>query len=165
MISDSGLAPVTRVITGHDAQGRAVFTGEDTAPTRLIGSGDAAFLTVWGTATLPADANDPRDGRDLVSGLTIPGGSVLRVVDILPGAQSPLHRTSSVDYGVVIEGEIECELDSGQRRTIGPGGIVIQRGTSHLWRNTGTVPCRMVFVLIAAEAYIHDGQALPPIHP
>lgn len=165
MTSDSGLAPVTRVVTGHDAAGKAVFVREDSEPTRLIASGDAAFLTIWGTATLPADANDARDGRDLVSGLTIPGGSVVRVVDILPGAQSPLHRTDSVDYGVVIEGEIECELDSGERRTIGPGDIVIQRGTNHLWRNRGTAPCRMVFVLIAAAPYVHQGRPLPAIHP
>lgn len=164
-VSDSGLPPVPRVVTGHDAAGRAVFTHEDKAPTRRIPSGDAAFLTVWTTATVPADCNDPIDGRERDAGLTIHQGSVIRVVDMLPGRESPMHRTSSIDYGIVIEGEIELELDDGARRTIGPGGIIVQRGTMHAWRNVSDKPCRIVFVLIEAAPYLHDGAPLPDVRP
>lgn len=161
----SGLPAVRRVVTGHDAAGRAVIAREDAAPTRPIPSGDAAFLLVWSTATVPADNNDETDGREREAGLTLPGGSVLRVVDMLPGRESPLHRSSSIDYGIVIDGEIELELDSGERRTIGAGEIVIQRGTSHLWRNRTDRPCRIAFVLIEAPAYVHQGAPLPDIAP
>ncbi len=164
-MAGSGLPAVTRVVTGHDAAGQAVFAREDTAPTRLIASGDAAFLTIWATQAVPADCNDPRDGRDLPVGLTLPGGSVIRVVDMLPGGQSPLHRSSSIDYGIVISGEVELELESGECRTIGASGIVVQRGTNHLWRNRGHEPCRIVFVLIEAEPWHHNGVPLPDIHP
>lgn len=163
--SSSGLGPVHRVVTGHDVHGRAVFRSEDDSPTRMIPSGDAAFLTIWTTPTVPADNNDEVDGRDRPAGLTIHEGSVIRIVDMLPGKQSPMHRTSSIDYGIVLEGEIELELDDGAKRTIGQGGIIIQRGTMHLWRNTTDKPCRIAFILIEAPAYLHQGEPLPDLLP
>ena len=164
-LSDSGLPPVQRVVTGHDAAGRAVFRSEDVSPTRMIPSGDAAFLLIWSTATVPADNNDETDGRERVAGLTLDGGSVIRIVDMLPGGESPMHRTNSIDYGIVLDGEVELELDGGERRTIRKGGVIVQRGTNHLWRNTTDRPCRIAFIVIEAPAYRHDGQPLPEIRP
>ncbi len=164
-ISDSGLPPVQRVVTGHDTNGRAVFKSEDVTPTRMIPSGDASFLLVWTTATVPADNNDETDGRHRDAGLTLEGGSVIRVVDILPGKESPMHRTNSIDYGIVLEGEIELELDDGAKQTIRQGGIVVQRGTMHLWRNTTDKVCRLAFILIEAPAYLHNGVPLPEDKP
>jgi quercetin dioxygenase-like cupin family protein len=164
-LSDSGLPAVQRVVTGHDAQGRAVFRSEDISPTRMIPSGDASFLLIWTTETVPADNNDETDGRLRDAGLTLNHGSVIRIVDMLPGKQSPMHRTNSIDYGIVLEGEIELELDDGAKRTVRHGGIVVQRGTNHLWRNTTDRVCRIAFVLIEAPAYLHDGQPLPEHKP
>lgn len=164
-LSDSGLPPVQRVVTGHDANGRAVFKSEDVTPTRMIPSGDASFLLIWTTATVPADNNDEVDGRHREVGLTLEGGSVIRVVDMLPGKASPMHRTNSIDYGIVLEGEIELELDNGAKRTVGQGGIIVQRGTNHLWRNTTDKVCRIAFVLIEAPAYLHNGVPLPEDKP
>jgi quercetin dioxygenase-like cupin family protein len=161
----SGLPPVRRIVTGHDGNGLAVFRSEDVSPTRLIPSGDAAFLLVWTTATVPADNNDDTDGRDRDAGLTLGGGSVIRVVDMLPGRESPMHRTSSIDYGIVLDGEIELELDSGETRSVGAGGIIVQRGTNHLWRNRTDRPCRIAFVLIEAAPYRHNGVPLPEHQP
>jgi quercetin dioxygenase-like cupin family protein len=164
-LSDSGLPAVQRVVTGHDAQGRAVFSSEDISPTRMIPSGDASFLLIWTTETVPADNNDETDGRLRDAGLTLNHGSVIRIVDMLPGKQSPMHRTNSIDYGIVLEGEIELELDDGAKRTVRQGGIIVQRGTNHLWRNTTDRVCRIAFVLIEAPAYLHDGQPLPEHKP
>lgn len=163
--TDSGLPPVQRVVTGHDARGRAVFKSEDCEPTRLIPSGDAAFLLVWTTDTVPADNNDETDGRDRDAGLTLERGSVIRIVDMMPGGVSPMHRTNSIDYGIVLEGEIELELDDGAKRTVRQGGVIVQRGTNHLWRNATGRPCRIAFVLIEAPAYLHEGQPLPEVKP
>lgn len=165
IVPSSDLPPVQRVVTGHDARGLAVFRSEDVSPTRMIPSGDAAFLLIWTTAAVPADNNDETDGRDREAGLTLEGGSVIRIVDMLPGRASPMHRTNSIDYGIVIEGEIELELDSGEKRTIQRGGVIVQRGTNHLWRNTSDKVCRIAFVLIEAPAYLHDGQPLPEDKP
>jgi len=164
-ISDSGLPPVQRVVTGHDGNGHAVFKSEDVTPTQMIPSGDASFLLIWTTPTVPADNNDETDGRHREVGLTLEGGSVIRVVDMLPGKESPMHRTNSIDYGIVLEGEVELELDDGAKRTVRQGGIVVQRGTNHLWRNTTDKPCRIAFVLIAAPPYMHNGRPLPEDKP
>lgn len=164
-LSDSGLPAIQRVVTGHDTAGRAVFKSEDVTATRMIPSGDASFVLVWTTATVPADNNDETDGRHREAGLTLEGGSVIRVVDMLPGKQSPMHRTNSIDYGIVLEGEIELELDDGVRKTVRQGGIVVQRGTNHLWRNTTDKVCRIAFILIEAPAYLHDGAPLPEHKP
>lgn len=164
-LSDSGLPAVQRVVTGHDAGGRAVFKSEDLTPTKMIASGDASFLLVWTTETVPADNNDETDGRLRDAGLTLNRGSVIRIVDMLPGKESPMHRTNSIDYGIVLEGEIELELDDGARRTVRQGGIVIQRGTNHLWRNTTDKVCRIAFVLIEAPAYLHNGRPLDEAKP
>jgi quercetin dioxygenase-like cupin family protein len=164
-VSDSGLPPVQRVVTGHDADGRAVFKSEDVAPTRTIPTGDASFLLLWTTETVPADNNDETDGRLRDAGLTINRGSVIRIVDMLPGKQSPMHRTNSIDYGIIMSGEIELELDNGRVTTVREGGVVVQRGTNHLWRNVTDKPCRIAFILIEAPAYLHDGQPLPEDKP
>jgi quercetin dioxygenase-like cupin family protein len=165
ILSDSGLPPVQRVVTGHDRDGRARFRVEDCEPTRMIPSGDAAFLTLWTTATVPADNNDETEGRDRPTGTTLNGGSVIRIVDMLPGKESPMHRTNSIDYGIVLKGEVELELEDGHKRTIREGGVIVQRGTNHLWRNTSDAPCRIAFVLIEAAAYVHNGAPLEEFKP
>jgi quercetin dioxygenase-like cupin family protein len=68
-------------------------------------------------------------------GVMIPGGTVLRMVDMPPGATSPMHRTVSLDYGVVLEGEVELILDNGESRLMKRGDVSIQRSTIHAWKN------------------------------
>lgn len=162
---DSKLPPIQRVVTGHDANGRAVFKSEDVTAPAPIPTGDANFLLLWTTPTVPADNNDGRDGRDTDVGTTLNGGSAFRIVDMLPGKQSPMHRTNSIDYGIVLEGEIELELEDGHKRTVGKHGVIIQRGTNHLWRNATDKPCRIAFILIEAPAYRHDGVPLDEAKP
>jgi quercetin dioxygenase-like cupin family protein len=164
-LSDSGLPPVQRVVTGHNEHGRAIFKSEDVTPTKMIPSGDASFLLVWTTDAVPADNNDEIDGRDREAGLTLNHGSVIRIVDMLPGNESPMHRTNSIDYGIVLEGEIELELEDGLKKTIRQGGIIVQRGTNHLWRNTTDRVCRIAFILIEAPAYLHNGVPLDQLKP
>ena len=160
------LPPVRRVVTGHDPDGRAVLRSDDCFETRLIPSGDAAFALLWTTETVPADNNDETDGRERDAGLTLDRGSVLRVVDMMPGGTSPMHRTNSIDYGIILSGEVELELDDGATTLLGSGDIVVQRGTIHLWRNpSATEPCRIVFVLTEAAAYRHAGSPLPAVKP
>jgi len=160
------LPPVRRVVTGHDREGRAVLRSDDRFETQLIPGGDAAFALLWTTESVPADNNDETDGRLRDAGLTLDRGSVIRVVDMMPGRVSPMHRTNSIDYGIILSGEVELELDDGATTRLGPGDIVVQRGTIHLWRNPSTSQaCRIVFVLTEAAAYRHEGQELAEIKP
>lgn len=156
-------AAVHRVVTGHDETGLAVFRSEDWEVPQPVVPGTADFLLLWTTATVPADNNDETEGRERAAGLTLHGGSVIRVVDMLPGGESPMHRSNSIDYGIVLTNEIELELDSGERRTVKAGGVIVQRGTNHLWRNNTNQPTRIVFVLTEALPYRHQGRPLPEI--
>ena len=95
-------------------------------------------------------------------GITIRGGTVLRMVDIAPENTSPMHRTVSLDYGVVLEGEVEAVLDSGETQRLQRGDIVVQRATNHAWRNPHpTNWARMLYVLQEAEPLtLSNGQTL-----
>ncbi|MFK8049440.1 MAG: cupin domain-containing protein [Halioglobus sp.] len=157
--------PVRRVVTAHDDTASAVIRSDETFKPQLIPSGDAAFALLWTTASVPADNNDETDGREREAGLTLHQGSVLRVVDMLPGGVSPQHRTNSIDYGIVLSGQVELELDDGAKTVLGPGDICIQRGTMHLWRTIGDEACRIVFVLTEALAYRDNGTPLPEVQP
>ncbi len=155
-----------RVVTGHNDDGQAVFVADNEFPLITIPSGDADFALIWTTAAVPADNNDAVDGRNRDAALTIKAGSVIRVVDLLPNSCSPMHRTNSIDYGIILTGHVELELDSGEKRLLGPGDIAVQRGTMHLWRNlSATEVCRVVWVLIQAEPYRLRGVPLPELHP
>ena len=85
---------------------------------------------------------------------------------MMPGGVSPMHRTNSIDYGIVLSGEVELELDDGAKTLLGPGDVIVQRGTIHLWRNrTATDVCRTVFVLTEAAAYRNNGLTLAEVKP
>ena len=157
---------IRRVVTGHDADGRAVFTADDSVMPAAYPGQHAAFVQIWTTATVPADNNDPTDGRERVMALHGQGGSAMRVVDMAPGMVSPMHRTGTIDYIIILSGQLELELDDGATRLISPGDIVVQRGTIHRWRNpSATEPCRGVMVLIEATPYRHDGAPLENVLP
>ncbi|MDP1817883.1 MAG: cupin domain-containing protein [Leadbetterella sp.] len=153
--------PIRRIVTGHTKEGKAIFTIDEEIETVVIPTGDAAMATLWTSASVPADCNDQLDGRIRDAGTTLKGGSVIRVVDMLPGASSPMHRSASIDYGIVLSGEIELELDDKVFKTVGIGGIIIQNGTIHKWRNPSPSKiCRIIFVLTEAKPFEVNGVPL-----
>lgn len=154
-----------RIVTTHDEKGVSIVRSDDALLTVPIDSGDAAFCLVWATPAVPADLNTNSDG-ELAAGKTLQGGSVIRIVDMLPGRASPMHRSWSIDYGIVLSGQLELELDGGEVVGLKPGDVVVQRATNHLWRNPSPdTVCRIVFVLIEALPIEAGGHILPEIHP
>ncbi|ERS97070.1 hypothetical protein HMPREF1624_06399 [Sporothrix schenckii ATCC 58251] len=110
-----------------------------------LGAKDAANASVHDTG---ADLAVYRDFLQDAPGLTVSGGTVLRYVDMPPGSTSAMHRTVSLDYGVVLEGDVELILDSGETRVMQRGDVCVQRGTMHAWRNlSDTEWGRMLYVL------------------
>ncbi len=154
---------IRRVVTGHDASGKAIVTIDDVIEGRPVLGGDAAFSVMWVSATTPVDNDDATDRARTPIGLVQTGGSVLRMVDIPAGVRSPLHRTQSLDYGIVLSGEIDLELDDGHITHLDAGDVVVQRGTIHAWINRGRSTARMAFVLLDAKAVTSNGVALPPV--
>lgn len=148
---------VRRVVTGHDADGRAVFAIDDELEEAALGA------VVWSTGALPADNSGPAVSAGPPAGIAA-GGSVLRIMTIMPGHRSPMHRTQTLDYGIVLEGVIRLELDGGASVDVRAGEVVVQRGTIHAWENVGDQPCRIAFILIAAEPLSVGGRVLEPTH-
>lgn len=155
-----------RVVTDHGPDGAAIIRSDETLTPTRIANGQADFQLVWTTASVPADNGRYVDGAAADAGLTLKKGSVIRVVDLPPAASSPMHRSFSIDYGVVLSGELELELDGGDVVRLAAGDIVVQRGTNHRWRNPSVdTVCRVVFVLIEASPVTIDGRVLDEIHP
>lgn len=158
--------PLRRVVTGHDANGRAVVTHDTLLTPQPNATGASALALVWSSTGLPVDNDDASDGRERKVGLTLPNGTVLRIVDVLPGRKSAMHRTNSLDYGIVISGAIELELDDGAVTLLQAGDLCVQRGTIHAWRNpSATTTARIAFVLIDATPATTNGEPLPVILP
>ena len=154
-----------RIVTGHDVDGRSIVRSDEVLTPTPIPGGDADFQLVWTTPAVPVDLNSDTDGI-AEAGLTLRGGSVIRIVDMLPGRASPMHRSFSIDYGIVLSGMLELELDDGSVTSLSAGDIVVQRGTLHLWRNPSLdTICRIAFILIESLPLVAGGRAIEEVHP
>jgi mannose-6-phosphate isomerase-like protein (cupin superfamily) len=169
--------PTRRVVTGHDASGKAVVLLDGAAPNAKVRKATGLTSTLlWVTDESPADNSRSSDSADREIGVAPPArGSIFRVVDFPPEAESravdnaamlremgisgaahtdprhaTMHRTRSVDYCVVISGEIDMLLDDSEVH-LRAGDVLVQRGTSHAWVNRGRESCRIAFVLIDAR--------------
>ena len=115
-----------RIVTGHDESGKSVILSDSPSP--------------------KAGEPEPTD-RPIRVGPPA-SGVMIRFTDMAPGAESPMHRTETLDVGVVLEGETWLLLDDGSETRVGPGDAVVQRGTNHAWANRSARPVRMLFVLV-----------------
>ncbi|CZR37932.1 uncharacterized protein FPRO_06877 [Fusarium proliferatum ET1] len=167
------LPSIHRFITTHDSSGKSCYSKDLDEPLNFwqvsAGEGNSAdFELGYVTEGLPIPLANNKDlstfkeayANKQKSGLVKHGGSILRYCDIPPGSKSQMHRTVSLDYGILINGELECLLDSGETRTIHPGDVVIQRGTNHQWFNRTEQWARIVFILFHAMPVEINGRAL-----
>lgn len=142
---------IRRVVTGHDAKGRAVVQIDEVCKNIISRRPRHRSCVVWSTGEFPADLAGDQDGGARQVGTTDPNGTVFRVVEYQPGVAPRNHRTESIDYAVVLSGEIDMELDDGVSVHLREGDALVQRGTIHNWVNRGTQPCVIAFVLVAAR--------------
>jgi mannose-6-phosphate isomerase-like protein (cupin superfamily) len=158
-----GARPARRVVTGHDSSGKSVFLSDGMPPHVRTRHTGVDFIEIWNTprapATIQATEPEPTDGD--LSVPPAPTGSKIRLNDFYPGhiKQLPpradgrhpmMHRTRSIDYGIVLEGEIYLILDDSET-LLRAGDIVVQRGTDHAWENRSDRLCRMAFILVGGE--------------
>ena len=153
-----------RIVTGHDASGRSVVLSDAPTP-KTLDIGTAAFHEVWLTDHVPvAIADDEPEPTDRPVRTPPPAGGVgVRFTEMAPGGASPMHRTETVDVGVVLEGETWLLLDDGSETRCGPGDAVVQRGTNHAWANRSDQPVRMMFVMIDGAITDELGAAAGPL--
>ena len=139
-----------RVVTGHDATGRAVVTIDEVAANQVSARPGATACVVWTTEGFPVDNNGGQDQGLRKTGITLDNGTVFRILELAPGVSPRNHRTDSIDYAVIMSGEVDMELDDTSVH-LKAGDVLVQRGTIHNWVNRGTEPCVIAFVLIAAK--------------
>ncbi|KAF2102657.1 cupin domain-containing protein [Rhizodiscina lignyota] len=169
----SGYRAPSRFITTHDADGTSKFVPDHVvspdAPWQEAAPG-VFFYIPWGTTSSPAQMTDDADlkayeaGKVVPNIIVTPNGTNVRIYDFAPGFESAMHRTYSIDYGIVIHGTIEGQMDGGEVRVGKPGDIFIQRGTNHLWRNPSkTEWTRICYFVAAAEPLVIGGKKIEAV--
>jgi len=170
--------PVRRVVTGHNAEGKSVFIMDGHSPNVITFKHSVTTVTeIWKTASTPADNTGT---QDMAAGewsiQPHENGSVFRVIESPPdsvrfanfdrekhlaetgvphpGETKPrhpgMHKTNSIDYAVILSGEIYAVMEDGEV-LMKQGDCLVQRGTNHAWSNRTDKPCLIAFVLIDAK--------------
>jgi mannose-6-phosphate isomerase-like protein (cupin superfamily) len=167
-----------RVVTGYDSRGCSVvlLDGESPHSFLLEKAGGLRLTELWETRSAPADNAGSRDAADHERRIEpVNGGTVFRIIEYPPdrvrlktlapdffhamGARAAeaatrrhpgMHKTDTVDYCVVLSGEIWAVLDEGEV-LLRAGDCLVQRGTNHAWSNRTEEPCVIAFVLVAAK--------------
>ena len=142
---------VRRVITGHDANGKAVVKIDEVAKNVTSGRSGATAVNIWTTEGFPANNDGDADEGQRKVATTLKNGTIFRIIEFAPGLAARNHRTDSIDYIVIISGEIEMELDDTLVR-LKAGDVMVQRGTIHNWINRGTAPCVLAVILVDAKS-------------
>ena len=155
-----------RVVTGHNAEGRSVVIADGPAP-KSHSIPAATFHELWNTTRSPApvapvEPREPTDGPLVTPPAA--NGTIIRIVDLEPRSESPMHRTETIDYGIVLAGQVVLVLDDGSETALCSGDVVVQRGTDHAWVNPADEPARMAFVLVDGR-FSEELKALLPHEP
>lgn len=146
--------PIRRVVTGH-AQGRVARALLDGPATNAKYPGPGTVSTlIWCTDEMPADISAGEEFEDMGSRILgsppPPNGTRFAVIDFPPGNSAVMHRTETIDYVIVLSGEIEMDMDDSTVK-LKAGDVMVQRGTNHAWVNRGTERARVAFILIDAK--------------
>src|SRR5437762_14331430 len=150
---------VRRVVTGHDPTGRAIVKIDEVSSNVFTGRPGATACNVWTTEGFPVNNDGQADEGLRKAGTTLAKGTIFRIIEFAPGLAARNHRTDSIDYIVIISGEIDMELDD-TRVHLEPGDVMVQRGTIHNWVNNGTAPCVLAAILIDAKSVEVGGKVL-----
>jgi quercetin dioxygenase-like cupin family protein len=155
MASDkSGYPPIRRVVTGHDVAQTAKAIMDGPATNAKFPSAGTVSTMIWCTDTTPADISVGEAIEDLgarILGTAPPAqGTRFAVIDFPPGNHAHMHRTETIDYVIVLSGQIEMDMDDSTV-TLKAGDVMVQRGTNHSWANRSNERARLAFVLIDAK--------------
>jgi quercetin dioxygenase-like cupin family protein len=150
----SEFPPIRRVVTGHDRRdiAKAMLDGPATNAKRP--SSQSVSTLIWSTDRMPTDISAGEDFEDMGARILgtppPPNGTRFCVIDFAPGNAPRMHRTETLDYVIVLEGEIEMDMDDSTVK-LKAGDVLVQRGTNHAWANRSDRRARVAFVLIDAE--------------
>ena len=153
-MSEASYPPVRRVVTGHDNNFVAKVLIDAPATNAKRPSPGTVSTLIWSTdatpGKLPVGTQIVDDGARILGTAPPKNGSRFAVIDFPPGNHPHMHRTDTIDYVVVLEGEIDMDMDDSTV-TLKQGDVMVQRGTNHAWANRSGARARVAFVLIDAE--------------
>ena len=149
-----------RLVTGHDSNGKAIILIDEVMVGPPAMAPGIEGMPVWTTEKFPVHNDGDKDTSGEVAGIAKPNGTVFTMVTFGPGCTELPHRTSTIDFGVVLSGEIDMALEDGQSVHLKPGDVVVQRGTMHTWINKGSAPCVLAFAIIDAKPVAAGGKIL-----
>jgi quercetin dioxygenase-like cupin family protein len=153
---------IRRVITGHDANNTAKVLIDAPATNEKYPDANMISTLIWATDSMPSDiaiGESIEDMGNRILGSAPPvNGTRFAVLDFPPGNKAVTHRTETLDYVMVLEGEIEMDMDDSTVK-LKAGDILVQRGTNHTWMNRSDKRCRIAVVLIDAKP-LGIGKAL-----
>ena len=142
-----------RIVTALNDSGEAIIRFDGLPPKVIATSSHVSVANLWVTGEYPLPTDHQKDLAETQVPREPPAGhTIFRLVEFAPGNARDMHTTKSVDYAVVVSGEIELELDDGVTVTLKQGDTLIQQATVHGWQNKNSEPCLMAFVLISTEA-------------
>ncbi|KAF5517924.1 hypothetical protein CGCA056_v011334 [Colletotrichum aenigma] len=144
--------PFRRIVTHHKNEKSSILINEELQFEDGWGS---QAVTIWKNHEYPAEYQGEKP--DAVP-IIYTHGSLIRAVEFPPHSQGHNHRTASLDYGIVMEGELELLLEDGSRTNLRAGDIVVQQATMHQWNNVSDKPARIVFVLLPGQKKTKDGM-------
>jgi quercetin dioxygenase-like cupin family protein len=147
-------APIRRVITGHDDKNVAKVILEGAATNTKTPREGVASTLMWCSDAMPADISIGEKVEDMgarILGTAPPeNGSRFIVMEFAAGVVSEMHRTETIDYILMLDGEIDMDMDDSTVK-LRAGDIMVQRGTNHAWVNRSKAPARMAIVLLDAK--------------
>jgi len=146
--------PIRRVVTGHDGKNVAKVIREGPAANTKTPREGVASTLMWCTDAMPADIAAGENVEDMgarILGTAPPeNGTRFIVMEFAPGIASEMHRTETIDYIAVLDGEIDMDMDDSTVK-LRAGDVMVQRGTNHAWVNRSTAPARLAIVLLDAK--------------
>jgi len=143
-----------RVVTGFDANGKSIILKDGLAPKAAyyyepnVVKGYNAWLLKAVPTNLKDTLEPMMNGYDKTEPPT--GGVIIRITTWAPGVKYPMHQTNTVDFGIVISGNLQLGLEADST-ILGPGDLVVQRATPHWWAVVGDKPCTIAFILVDAK--------------
>jgi naringenin degradation protein FdeH len=182
------LKSTRRIVTGHDAKGKAIVVLDAPLQAKQRSAGGNGMTMLWATTEFPVDMSGSSDRSLNHTGVPpVTNGTVFRIVDFAPAApqatpvdhhqilvsmgidpatqgyarHANTHRTRTIDYALVLDGEIDMLLDDSEIH-VKSGDVLVQQGTNHAWVNNGSKPCRIAFILIDGKAPLAWHQVWKP---
>ena len=152
-----------RIITGHDSDGKSIIVLDDKPEPAVLGGTEdrRVLIKVWATISKPTAGGRGVEPHEITQSTPFePPASEFRMVDMPADSRREMHRTDTVDYGIVLAGEVHLVLEQ-EETLLHTGDVVVQRGTFHAWHNRSNRVARMAFINLSGQ--VTDERRFPEV--